>query len=65
MYSQIGNSGTLEARPSVVHFGGFQTGAVHKQAVLICNTGIASRRLHIIPPTTPFFKAGLQPAQLL
>ena len=48
----------------MVHFGGFQTGAVHKQAVLICNTGSASRRLHIIPPTTPFFKAGLQPVAL-
>jgi len=45
------------ARPSVVHFGGFQIHRTHKQTVRIHNNSKRTQRMTIHNPTTPFFKA--------
>lgn len=55
-YSTIGSNGALTANPAVIHFGGFEMGKSFKQVMRIINTSPVSRRLHIIPPSTPFFK---------
>ncbi len=58
-YSYIGSNGALVADPGVVHFGGFELGKVFRQVIRIINTSPVSRRLHVIPPTTPNFKVGI------
>ncbi|DBA89741.1 TPA: hypothetical protein ACH3X2_004621 [Trebouxia sp. C0005] len=57
VYATIGHNACLEARPSVVHFGGFTVGSVHEQRIRLCNTSSSSTGTHIILPTTPYFKA--------
>ncbi len=56
VYSSIGTNGVLMADPAVIHFGGFEPGKAFRQVMRIVNTSPVSRRLHIIPPTTSFFK---------
>ena len=58
VYNSIGANGFLTADPGMVHFGGFELGKVFRQVVRIVNTSPVSRRMHIIPPTTPHFKVG-------
>ncbi len=60
VYSKVGQTELLVADPAMVHFGGFQVGEVYKQTLRITNTFTAGTRVHIIPPTTPFFKASTQ-----
>ncbi|KAK9804223.1 hypothetical protein WJX72_001932 [[Myrmecia] bisecta] len=57
VYSRIGHNVCLAAKPAVVHFGGLQLGAVHKQTLKVYNTSSKSTRMHVIVPTTPYFKA--------
>ena len=59
VYATIGHNACLEARPSVVHFGGFTVGSVHEQRIRLCNTSSSSTGTHIILPTTPYFKVNL------
>lgn len=56
VYSKIGTTELLGADPQVMHFGGFQLGQTYTQVLRICNTSTSATRIHIIPPTTPFFK---------
>ena len=56
VYATIGHNACLEARPSVVHFGGFTVGSVHEQRIRLCNTSSSSTRTQIVLPTTPYFK---------
>ena len=54
-YAKLGRNTTLEVRPSVIHFGGYQVNQVHTQKVRIVNVSRESQRVHIINPTTPHF----------
>ncbi len=56
VYATIGHNACLEARPSVVHFGGFTVGSVHEQSIRLCNTSSSSTGTQIVLPTTPYFK---------
>lgn len=56
VYATIGHNVCWEARPSVVHFGGFTVGRVHEQHVRLCNTSSSSTGMHVVLPTTPYFK---------
>ena len=58
-YATIGHNACLEARPAVVHFGGFTLGNVHEQRVRICNTSPRSTGMHIVMPTTTYFKVAV------
>ena len=57
LYATIGSNGALEARPSVLHFGGFELNKVHEQVLRIVNVSGVSQRLHIIMPGTPYLQA--------
>lgn len=57
VYRKVGSTDVVAAEPSVVHFGGFEVGGVYKQTLRIVNRHGAGTRVHILPPTTPFFKA--------
>ncbi len=56
VYATIGHNACLEARPSVVHFGGFTVGSVHEQRIRLCNSSSSSTGTQIVLPTTPYFK---------
>lgn len=60
VYSKVGSTLLVSADPSVVHFGGFQLGQIHRQLLRIKNISGNGTRIHIIPPTTPFFKVDMQ-----
>ncbi|KAK3249974.1 hypothetical protein CYMTET_40624 [Cymbomonas tetramitiformis] len=55
-YIKTGHNHLFRITPSIVHFGGYEVGNVHRQTLHICNVSNRSTRLHIIPPNTPFFK---------
>ena len=56
IYAKIGDNASLAPQPSVVHFGGYEVFRVHRQKITVVNKSTVSRRLHIIHPTTPFFR---------
>ncbi|KAL3159192.1 hypothetical protein ABBQ32_011175 [Trebouxia sp. C0010 RCD-2024] len=60
IYATIGHNACLEARPAVVHFGGFTLGMVHEQRIRLCNTSSSSAGMHIVLPTTTYFKASCE-----
>ena len=55
-YKKVGFNSSLEVSPSIVHFGGFKIHQIHKAEIKIINISKVSARLHIIGPTTPYFK---------
>eukprot|EP00903_Cladosiphon_okamuranus_P011978 g11249.t1 len=55
-YSRLGRNLLFEARPAVVHFGGYELGKPHSQRVRVVNISRTSQRLHILGPTTDCFK---------
>ena len=59
VYATIGQNACLEARPAVVHFGGFTVGSVHEQHIRLCNTSSTNTGMQVVSPTTPYFKVGL------
>ena len=64
VYATIGHNAYLEARPAVVHFGGFTLGNVHEQRIRLCNTSSRSTGMHIVLPTTTYFKVAVTSAPL-
>ncbi|KAG2441252.1 hypothetical protein HYH02_010095 [Chlamydomonas schloesseri] len=57
VYSKVGNTRILQAEPAVLNFGGYELGKVYRQVLRIRNVRASGTRFHIIPPSTPFFKA--------
>eukprot|EP00798_Chlamydomonas_sp_ICE-L_P009093 gene9093-16217_t len=57
VYEHIGEAGGLVAEPKVIHFGGFEVGKTYEIIFRIRNSSSEGKRLHIVPPTTPFFNA--------
>eukprot|EP00297_Palpitomonas_bilix_P001409 CAMPEP_0113878408 /NCGR_PEP_ID=MMETSP0780_2-20120614/6661_1 /TAXON_ID=652834 /ORGANISM="Palpitomonas bilix" /LENGTH=949 /DNA_ID=CAMNT_0000864865 /DNA_START=261 /DNA_END=3110 /DNA_ORIENTATION=+ /assembly_acc=CAM_ASM_000599 len=55
-YNKLGKNAYFESKPSILHFGGFAVHHVHKQEVRVLNISKDSKRLHVVPPTTPFFR---------
>ena len=56
VYARVGSSQLLEASPPVVHFGGFDRGKAYSTTLRVRNISTVTTRLHIIPPTSVFFK---------
>ena len=55
-YAKLGRNNVFEARPAVVHFGGYSLHRTHEQTLRLVNVTGCSQRLHIVKPTTPYFK---------
>lgn len=60
-YAKIGSTRILQADPSVLHFGGFEVGKVYTLKLRIRNVKASGTRVHIVPPSTPFFKVRAAP----
>jgi hypothetical protein len=56
-YAKLGRNNAAEARPAVVHFGGFELGKRHTQIVRVVNVTPVAQRIHVLNPATPFFSA--------
>ena len=56
VYDNVGSNGIFGANPSVVKFAGFETLKTHTLKVRLINNSPAPQRLHILPPSTPYFK---------
>ena len=54
-FAQVGTTNAFEARPAIVHFGGYEVNKVHEQVVRVLNRTKKSQRLHILNPSTPYF----------
>ena len=55
IYSKVGQNAMVLAKPSVVHFGGFEADKKHIQKLSIVNASTDVIRMHIIPPQTKYF----------
>lgn len=56
LFAQLGQCQGFMARPGVLHFGGFQVGMLHTLSLDLVNVSDDLKRLHIIPPTSSYFK---------
>ena len=55
-FDAVGSNGIFGASPSIVKFAGFELRKTHTLKVKLINNSPAPQRLHILPPSTPFFK---------
>lgn len=55
-YSKLGRTSSMEAKPSVLHFGGYKLNKKHKALLQIFNVSNESVRVTILPLQTPFFQ---------
>eukprot|EP00743_Colponemidia_sp_Colp-15_P003394 GILK01003668.1.p1 GENE.GILK01003668.1~~GILK01003668.1.p1 ORF type:complete len:832 (-),score=131.18 GILK01003668.1:94-2589(-) len=65
IYAKLGSNGFVDARPSVLHFGGYQVDKTHTQLLRIVNVSSESQRIHILNPTTKFFTTRVNKKGLL
>ena len=54
--AQLGRNSTFEPRPAVMHFGGFALNSALSLKLQVVNVSGKSQRVHVVPPTTPWFK---------
>ena len=55
-YSKVGGNDAVTALPSVMHFGGYKLGKVHRQKLRLLNKSRKVQRMHVINPTTKYFR---------
>ena len=55
-FDAVGTNGFFGASPNIVRFAGFELRKTHTLKVKLINNSPAPQRLHILPPSTPFFK---------
>ena len=55
IYSKIGQNDVVQARPSVVHFAGFEVNKTHTQKLFLINVATEVHRMDVIPPQTKYF----------
>ncbi|XP_064648100.1 cilia- and flagella-associated protein 221-like [Lineus longissimus] len=55
IYSKVAQNSVVQARPAVIHFGGFELGKTLKQTLWLGNVSTEVQRYHIIPPQSKYF----------
>ncbi|KAJ7384106.1 hypothetical protein OS493_023430 [Desmophyllum pertusum] len=55
IYAKVGQNSILQAKPSVIHFTGFQVGEKITRTLRLANASDESQRMHILPPSTKYF----------
>jgi hypothetical protein len=55
IYTKIAQNSMVLAKPSVIHFGGFEVDKKHTLSLSIVNVSTEVIRMHVIPPQTKYF----------
>nr|XP_002733102.1 PREDICTED: primary ciliary dyskinesia protein 1-like [Saccoglossus kowalevskii] len=56
IFHKVNQNSLVQARPGVVHFGGYDLANLHKQTLRIANISGECLQMHIIPPTSAYFR---------
>eukprot|EP00079_Xenopus_tropicalis_P032234 XP_017946005.1 PREDICTED: cilia- and flagella-associated protein 221 isoform X2 [Xenopus tropicalis] len=55
IYSKLHKNSAVEAKPGILHFGGYEIGKCHQQSLKLINVSADVMNIHIIPPQTKHF----------
>ena len=55
IYAKVAQNSVVQARPAVIHFGGFELNKTQEVKLELANISGDVQRMHIIPPQTKYF----------